>query len=105
MPFRAITSDRVCGIQPSERSPRTALHQDGIGDASHMRTVDDCAAAASLPRSVAAIASVVNDAVIACPACERFRSQDPFTISFLLVMFVPAHERRRRESTRGAWAR
>jgi len=43
--------------------------------------------------------------VIACPACERFRSQDPFTISFLLVMFTPAHERRRRESTRGAWAR
>src|SRR5713226_9363393 len=38
-----MTSERVCGNHPSDRSPGTALHQTGAGVAVHIRTGDDCA--------------------------------------------------------------
>src|SRR5580704_15845002 len=45
MPFRAITSERVCGTHPSARSPRTALHHGGVGSSVHIRTGGDWARA------------------------------------------------------------
>src|SRR4029453_12130956 len=45
IPFRPMTSERVCGTQPSDRSPRTALHQAGVGASVHIRTVGDWARA------------------------------------------------------------
>src|SRR5260370_35396809 len=45
IPFRAITSDRVCGTHPSARSPRTALHQGGVGASAHILTGGHCATA------------------------------------------------------------
>jgi len=35
MPLRAMTSGRLCGSQPVERSPRTALQKAGIGTNIH----------------------------------------------------------------------
>src|SRR5919204_5805046 len=35
MPFLAITSDRCCDFQPSDRSPVTAAHHAGAGFGSH----------------------------------------------------------------------
>src|SRR3982074_2579409 len=49
-----MTSERVCGSHPSERSPRTAWHQAGVGVAVHIRTGDDdCAKAKLEPRTSA----------------------------------------------------
>jgi hypothetical protein len=31
MPLRDMTSERPCGTHPLGRSPRTALHQAGVG--------------------------------------------------------------------------
>src|SRR5215471_11189080 len=45
IPFRAMTSERVCGTHPSARSPRTALHQEGVGISVHILTGGDCATA------------------------------------------------------------
>src|ERR1700738_1217393 len=45
IPFRAITSERVCGTHPSARSPRTALHHGGVGASVHILTDGDCATA------------------------------------------------------------
>src|SRR4029453_12385048 len=45
MPFRAITSERVCGTHPSARSPLTALHHGGVGGSVHIRTGGDWAGA------------------------------------------------------------
>src|SRR5581483_5138043 len=44
-PLRAITSERVCGSQPSERSPRTALHHLGVGVVVLHIWIGDCALA------------------------------------------------------------
>jgi hypothetical protein len=46
MASRAITSERRCDNQPSARSPATALHHDGFGEASHDWT-GDCAKGAN----------------------------------------------------------
>src|SRR2546423_15443986 len=49
-----MTSERVCGSHPSDRSPRTAWHQAGAGVAVHIRTGDDdCAKAKLEPRTSA----------------------------------------------------
>src|SRR5580658_5146643 len=45
MPFRAMTSDRLCRSHPSERSPRTAW-QAGADVVVHICTGDTCATAA-----------------------------------------------------------
>jgi hypothetical protein len=78
MPLRAMTSDRVWGIQPSDRSPRTALHHVGIGVVSHILTGEDCAATVLLPSSAPAIAMLPMAGMIAClklaRTCEQIRS-------------------------------
>src|SRR6266550_1772256 len=55
IPFRAITSERVCGTQPSARSPRTALHQGGVGTSVHICTGGDWATAKPELRSTPAV--------------------------------------------------
>jgi hypothetical protein len=59
--LRAITSERRCGAQPSDRSPATALHQAGTGVALH-DWIGDCA-----PRTPAAHATTA----ISSPARHR----------------------------------
>src|SRR5437870_5610771 len=53
MPLRPMTSERLCGSQPSDRSPSTALHHAGLGSELHNRT-GDCGAA--VMQTIAAIA-------------------------------------------------
>src|SRR5262245_55951513 len=59
MPLRAITSDRVCGSHPSDRSPRTAW-QAGAEDAMHICTWPDVSAVA---RSTAIANAIDRDRV------------------------------------------
>src|SRR5512132_1159185 len=70
MPFLAITSDRCCDVQPSDRSPGTAAHHAGAGLASHDwigEAAGDCATMRDAPPDAAAIASAqttFNDDVL-----------------------------------------
>src|SRR5437762_8481058 len=52
MPLRPMTSERDWASQPSERSPSTALHQDGRGSEPH-DLIGDCAAAPATTRVAA----------------------------------------------------
>src|SRR5579863_6144830 len=45
MPCCAITSERVCGTHPSERSPRTAAQDGADGDSLHIWTGGESASA------------------------------------------------------------
>src|SRR5215475_13972776 len=46
MPCCVITSERVCGTHPSDRSPRTALHAGALGTSLHICTGGESANAA-----------------------------------------------------------
>jgi hypothetical protein len=70
MPFLAITSDRRCDVQPSDRSPGTAAHHAGAGEASHDwigEAAGDCATMRHALPDAAAIVSAqttFNDDVL-----------------------------------------
>ena len=68
-----MTSERVCGIQPSERSPRTAAHQDGVGVVSHILMGDDCAIAEPPAQSRPASEIVPTSRVATCLLRGRIR--------------------------------
>src|SRR5437762_4856908 len=59
-PCCTISSDRICGTQPSDRSPLTAAQAGADGDSLHIRTGGESANATFVPGITAAAPNTAN---------------------------------------------